>query len=231
MDEQVLTDLQTTWEKKLMEANVFPTTHVHAPAPFTGNPPHMASMSGANQPSTSGLTVMYVNGGSGNVRMGQNGRALTASMMAQQQQQLMNTPGNARLVVRGQVPGMRPQVQSGIAYFQDAQSGAHPNAKTQTSSSVDTSNAAPPKTAEIVKKPPKKPKNISNEEELNSDLDSSLSSSDSEAPDDLNENIILCLYEKVSRTRNRWKAAFRSGSLHLNGVDYAFNRQNAEFEF
>ena len=232
MDEQVLTDLQATWEKKLMDANVFPTTHVHTSAMLTNNPLHMANINGSNQVSANGLTVMYANGGSGSIRASQNVRALTASMLAQQQQSI-NTPGNALLVAQGQVPGMRPQVQSGISYFQDTHSGAHPNAKIQTGPSIDTSNTAPQKTAETIKKPPKKPKSIDNEEELNSDLDSSLSSSssDPEAPDDLNENIILCLYEKVSRTRNRWRAAFRSGSLHLNGVDYAFNRQNAEFEF
>lgn len=74
--------------------------------------------------------------------------------------------------------------------------------------------------------------NTGNNDELNSDLDSS-DSSDSPASegDDLDENIVLCLYEKVSRTRNRWRAVFRAGSAHINGVDYAFNRQNAEFEF
>ena len=214
-----------------MDANVFPTTHIHTPAMFINNPLHMNNMNGNSHASTNGMTVMYANGSSGNVWTSQNVGALTTNTITQQQ--AMNTPGNTLIVAQGQVPAVRSQVQSGISYFQESQPGAQPNTKTQTASSVDTPTTTPQRTADIVNKPPKKPKSISNEEELNSDLDSSLSSStsDPEAPDDLNENIILCLYEKVSRTRNRWRTTFRSGSLHLNGVDYAFNRQNAEFEF
>lgn len=44
-------------------------------------------------------------------------------------------------------------------------------------------------------------------------------------------NLILCLYEKVARTRNRYRTIMRHGIMHIGGLDYAFNRMTADFDF
>ena len=92
--------------------------------------------------------------------------------------------------------------------------------------------STPQETVTTTRSPP------DNDDTLNSDLDdtdASTSKSDSaddeKGADHLNENITLCLFEKVQRTRNRWRTVLRAGSMHIDGHDYAFNRMNADFEF
>lgn len=65
-------------------------------------------------------------------------------------------------------------------------------------------------------------------DELNSDLDDP--DSDIEQGGEI-DDLLLCLYEKVHRARNKWKCNFRSGVFHIEGQDYAFNRLNGDFEW
>lgn len=75
------------------------------------------------------------------------------------------------------------------------------------------------------------------EDLINSDLDDDdEDDEDDEDEDDvdagtMDENVLLCQYEKVARTRNKWRCVFKSGLIHVNGVDYAFSRANGEFEW
>lgn len=66
-------------------------------------------------------------------------------------------------------------------------------------------------------------------DELGSDLDDD--DEISEDDDGINTDLVLCLYEKVNRTRNKWKCNFKSGIAKLNGRDYAFNRLTSDFEW
>jgi transcription initiation factor TFIIA large subunit len=36
------------------------------------------------------------------------------------------------------------------------------------------------------------------------------------------ENVIACQYEKVGRTKARWKMTLRDGVMRVNGRDYCF---------
>ncbi|KFD69923.1 hypothetical protein M514_06713 [Trichuris suis] len=38
------------------------------------------------------------------------------------------------------------------------------------------------------------------------------------------ENVAACQYEKVNRTRNKWKFVFKDGIMNISGKDYVFNR-------
>merc|ERR1719286_94843 len=38
------------------------------------------------------------------------------------------------------------------------------------------------------------------------------------------ENVVVCQYEKISRSRNRWKVVLKDGVMSLNGRDYAFHK-------
>jgi len=45
------------------------------------------------------------------------------------------------------------------------------------------------------------------------------------------DNVVVCQYEKVTRTRNKWKFVLKDGVMSLDGKDYVFNRANGEAEF
>ncbi|KAK9313096.1 transcription factor IIA, alpha/beta subunit-domain-containing protein [Lipomyces starkeyi] len=64
---------------------------------------------------------------------------------------------------------------------------------------------------------------------INSDLDDSIHSQedDSEGSDAM----MLCLYDRVKRMKNKWKCDFRDGAVHVNGKDYLFGTANGEFEW
>jgi transcription initiation factor TFIIA large subunit len=63
---------------------------------------------------------------------------------------------------------------------------------------------------------------------LGSDLDDE--EDDNEASIET-ENIILCQYDKASRTKSKWKCSLKDGLVHVNGQDYAFHRAAGEFEW
>ncbi|KAM3583216.1 transcription factor IIA subunit alpha [Umbelopsis sp. WA50703] len=69
------------------------------------------------------------------------------------------------------------------------------------------------------------------EDEINSELDDSDDDDDdAEGTEDL-EHIILCLYDKVTRTKNKWKCVLKDGIMLVNGRDYLFHRANGDFEW
>uniref|UniRef100_A0A0N4Z5L5 Transcription initiation factor IIA subunit 1 n=1 Tax=Parastrongyloides trichosuri TaxID=131310 RepID=A0A0N4Z5L5_PARTI len=45
------------------------------------------------------------------------------------------------------------------------------------------------------------------------------------------ENIIMCQFEKVSRTRTKWKFNLKDGIMHINGKDYCFQKCSGEAEW
>eukprot|EP01026_Neomeris_dumetosa_P065407 TRINITY_DN6277_c0_g1_i10.p1 TRINITY_DN6277_c0_g1~~TRINITY_DN6277_c0_g1_i10.p1 ORF type:complete len:378 (+),score=69.23 TRINITY_DN6277_c0_g1_i10:255-1388(+) len=71
------------------------------------------------------------------------------------------------------------------------------------------------------------------EEEL--PLDASLEDVDvsdgEEAEDEDAKNYVMAQYDKVSRTKNRWKAVLSNGVIHVDGKDYLFKKANGEFLF
>ncbi|VDP14940.1 unnamed protein product [Soboliphyme baturini] len=63
-----------------------------------------------------------------------------------------------------------------------------------------------------------------------------LNSDDDVSNEDANElfeadSVVACQYEKVTRTRNKWKFIFKDGIMNLNGKDFVFNRATGEAEF
>lgn len=63
---------------------------------------------------------------------------------------------------------------------------------------------------------------------LNSDDD--VSDEETEAIFDT-DNVVVCQYDKISRTRNKWKFIFKDGIMNLNGKDYVFQRANGDAEW
>ena len=45
------------------------------------------------------------------------------------------------------------------------------------------------------------------------------------------QDLVFALFDKVTRTKNKWKCSLKYGMMLLNGKDYVFNRANGEFEW
>lgn len=69
------------------------------------------------------------------------------------------------------------------------------------------------------------------EDAINSDLDDP---EDDEIDNDDDEEvpqIMLCMYDKVQRTKNKWKCVLKDGVLTINGQEYVFHKANGEYEW
>ncbi|CAO3595674.1 unnamed protein product [Absidia cylindrospora] len=66
---------------------------------------------------------------------------------------------------------------------------------------------------------------------INSDLDDTDDDDDDPDGGEEVEHIILCLYDKVTRTKNKWKCVLKDGIMLVNGRDYLFHRGNGDFEW
>lgn len=45
------------------------------------------------------------------------------------------------------------------------------------------------------------------------------------------EHLVVAQFEKVTRSKNKWKCILKDGVMHLNMRDYLFSKANGEFEF
>eukprot|EP00092_Neocalanus_flemingeri_P064822 GFUD01078725.1.p1 GENE.GFUD01078725.1~~GFUD01078725.1.p1 ORF type:complete len:212 (+),score=90.13 GFUD01078725.1:58-693(+) len=45
------------------------------------------------------------------------------------------------------------------------------------------------------------------------------------------ENVVVCQYDKISRTRNKWKFLLKDGVMNLNGREYVFQKAHGEVEW
>lgn len=85
-----------------------------------------------------------------------------------------------------------------------------------------------------------KPKPDADSNEINSDLDESDSDllSDDEDNDEFGDgndrdegDVIIALYEKVQRVKNKWKITLKDGIISVKGKDYLFQKCQGEFEW
>ena len=66
--------------------------------------------------------------------------------------------------------------------------------------------------------------------DIESDLDSEFGEGE-EDNDGVDKSIVLCMYEKVHRTKNKWKCQLKDGIISIGGKDWVFSRANGEFEW
>jgi Transcription factor IIA, alpha/beta subunit len=79
---------------------------------------------------------------------------------------------------------------------------------------------------------PEKRKPDPNSDTIGSDLDDSDEAEmNSEDEEDENIPLMFCLYDKVSRTKNRWRANMTSGVLCIEGKEWVFEKGSGEFEW
>jgi len=69
---------------------------------------------------------------------------------------------------------------------------------------------------------------IEDEEPLNSGDDVS-----EEDPTELfdTDNVVVCQYDKITRSRNKWKFHFKDGIMNLQGKDYVFQKAVGDAEW
>lgn len=68
------------------------------------------------------------------------------------------------------------------------------------------------------------------DEPLNENDDDDLD--DVEQGDELNtQHLVLAQFDKVTRTKSRWKCALKDGIMHINNKDVLFNKATGEFDF
>ncbi|KAJ1020712.1 hypothetical protein NDA16_004104 [Ustilago loliicola] len=76
-----------------------------------------------------------------------------------------------------------------------------------------------------------KRKRISDNDEIGSDLDDSDDEDADGGADGDNDDMVLCLYDKVQRVKNKWKCVLKDGVASIDGRDYLFAKCNGEFEW
>ncbi|KAI0199799.1 transcription factor IIA, alpha/beta subunit [Astrocystis sublimbata] len=71
----------------------------------------------------------------------------------------------------------------------------------------------------------------SDEDAINSDLDDPDDNVEGDEDDEEGGQIMLCMYDKVQRVKNKWKCVLKDGVLNVNGKDYVFHKATGEYEW
>jgi transcription initiation factor TFIIA large subunit len=67
---------------------------------------------------------------------------------------------------------------------------------------------------------------------INSDLDDPDDDKDDDEDDeDSMSHMMLCMYDKVQRVKNKWKCTLKDGVLTVNGREYVFHKATGEYEW
>ncbi|KJR85949.1 transcription initiation factor TFIIA large subunit [Sporothrix schenckii 1099-18] len=73
---------------------------------------------------------------------------------------------------------------------------------------------------------------LDDEDAINSDLDDPEDDrEDEDDEDDVMGPIMLCVYDKVQRVKNKWKCTLKDGVLTVNGKEYVFHKATGEYEW
>lgn len=73
---------------------------------------------------------------------------------------------------------------------------------------------------------------VIDEDAINSDLDDPDDNhEDDDDEDDVLGPIMLCVYDKVQRVKNKWKCTLKDGVLTVNGKEYVFHKATGEYEW
>ncbi|KAI4382394.1 hypothetical protein MLD38_008367 [Melastoma candidum] len=77
-----------------------------------------------------------------------------------------------------------------------------------------------------------------NDDPEDDDDDEPLNENDDDDLDDVDEeeevntqHLVLAQFDKVTRTKSRWKCTLKDGIMHINNKDILFNKATGEFEF
>ncbi|XP_077238949.1 transcription initiation factor IIA large subunit-like isoform X2 [Tasmannia lanceolata] len=80
-------------------------------------------------------------------------------------------------------------------------------------------------------KPAKSESVEDDEPPLNEDDDDDLDDLEQEEEEPNTQHLVLAQFDKVTRTKSRWKCMLKDGIMHINRKDILFNKATGEFEF
>ena len=214
IDEQVLIDLQELWEQKLAQAtrNAIEAANQRASEAVAAESRNSKSTS--TFPYHKDLTISSARGPLGN-GFGEASAASLASMASFTELDLAELD---RPFGRNESPPSKRLPQS------------DPNPNPRVTGQFDGTDYSEAASLGLSQEE-------EDDDELGSDLDDDSESSGNEAADAedatsaWNNNYIICQYEKVTRTKNKWKCILKDGMLHIDGRDYAFHRANCDYEW
>lgn len=70
------------------------------------------------------------------------------------------------------------------------------------------------------------------EDAINSDLDDPEDGDiENQDEDETPQQVMLCMYDKVQRTKNKWKCVLKDGVLTIEGKEYVFHKATGEYEW
>ncbi|WFD44869.1 sphinganine-1-phosphate aldolase [Malassezia psittaci] len=111
------------------------------------------------------------------------------------------------------------------------EAGAPGTSKPSDTSTAKTDPKNTSSTATASKSPEKgvKRKHEDDDQDASNEIGSDLDDSEEEDTEG-NEDMMLCLYDKVQRVKNKWKCVLRDGVASIGGRDYLFSKCNGEWE-
>ena len=238
VDEQVLHELQTGWNRRLLESGIFDVP------PPTAAPVGMPVMMG--MPTATGMRMAPSAAG---VRMTPMPGSAAAAMYyysQQQQQQIIQAQAalNGDNAVASSSTGVLPVTMPHVAMTGSSMMMAAGSTesvgkqKRHEDSDPDALNSDLDSSSDedyIIRRSNSNASiNTTNNSNNNNDKGTSTTEGGKDKDDgkvEVRENILLVLFDKVHRTRNKWRCVFREGILHLDGQEYCLNKITGEFEW
>lgn len=218
MEEDVLMTLQAKWEAKLLETRVAdfvqaaPQSEADGESDDEARPPANGHGGAVAGPSNGSQPVAPQGASEGNDAFGYTG-AIAAGQLA--------LPGMGNGAAHGRGNGLALPGMGGVQVKQEEDPlrlrGGAP-------SEDDVKPKAEPNAAGL----------LPGDEVIDSDLDDSddEGQGDADGEEDVaGMDIVFCVYDKVARVKNKWKATFKDGLVHINGRDYLFTKCMGEFEW
>lgn len=210
IEKEVLDELQRSWEQKIVSTGV---------ADFEGAAPIPPKSKNKKEGSSSAAPATA--GESSSQARGENGDNKDVHVKKEDDEgnsnKVARTNGSSNVHSESAGNGERS------ATFAN---GSNPHTSANINGLLDDTGAGSSNSANKRKRP------AADDNEIGSDLDDSdedemLGNVDADG----NEDMILCLYDKVQRVRNKWKCVLRDGVASIDGRDYVFSKLSSELEW
>ncbi|KAL3213925.1 hypothetical protein MRX96_007327 [Rhipicephalus microplus] len=250
VDEQALQELRQIWEKKLLESKAIDPPDHPVPAAAGRQQATAATLQPTPQATAQPLTI----GPNGLMQptLVQYHTPIRGPGLVDQKLIITQQPGQAPTVMSSSAAAaalaLHPDVaasliQGGVINMGDRQTG-NPGAQLQFhpvvtlagehyTTTTATGQVCPNRTVSLpFALPAQDDENEDGPQEEVEPLNSDDDVSDEEATENFEiDNVVVCQYDKISRSRNRWKFHFKDGIMNLQGKDYVFQKAVGDAEW
>lgn len=233
IDEQTLQDLKRTWQIKLSETKVSRFTWDSAYNDADGNTTNTAAVNPPLNSLADNNTGVKAEDEQGLILPGLDPNSNQPTIKEEEEEDNENNVNidgsntNKEILQNDSTTNESTQVNNNN---ESEESSQKPIAQIELTIS-DTNG----KIADQVRLQEKKAKRsaLLDTDEVGSELDDSdddylISEGEDDGPD---ENLMLCLYDKVTRTKARWKCSLKDGVVTINHKDYTFQKAHVEAEW